>query len=64
MIEVYRDHLRIDLARFNGDTSWELAIPALYVIDQEGTVAYVGADPDYTRRPDPGDVLHALDSLG
>lgn len=60
---VYRDRLRIDLPHFNGDGSWELAIPATYVVDSGGRVAYVGADPDYTRRPEPTDLIPVLERL-
>ena len=63
LIEVYRDHLNIDLVRFNGDESWELAIPATYVLTPEGDVAHVSADPDYTRRPEPAEMLEVLDAL-
>lgn len=62
--DVYRNDLRIDLSRFNGDPSWELAVPATYVVGRDGTVAYVGADPDYTRRPEPAELLPVLDGLG
>ncbi len=61
---VYRDHFRIDLGRFNGDTTWELAIPATYVIGQDGIVAYAAADADYTRRPEPSELLPVLEALG
>ena len=60
---VYRDPLRIDLQRFNGDATWELAIPATYVVDSRGNVAYAAADPDYTRRPEPTDLITVLDRL-
>jgi len=58
--ELYLEGLKLDLCRFNGDESWELPIPATYVIDQDGTVVYASADPDYTRRPEPTEVLAAL----
>lgn len=61
--EVYRDHLNIDLARFNGDASWELPVPATYVLDREGRAAYVGASADYTRRPEPTDLIPVLEGL-
>jgi peroxiredoxin len=52
--------LKIDLTRFNGDESWELPVPATYVVNQDGTIIYASADPDYTRRPEPTEVLAAL----
>jgi len=50
----------LDLARFNGDESWELPIPASFVIGTDGTFAFAQADPDYTRRPEPADVIAAI----
>ena len=60
---VYLKHLRIDVARFNGDATWELAIPATYVVDQDGMVAYSAADADYTRRPEPTELIEVVDGL-
>ena len=57
---LYRDTLGIDLARFNGDESWELPLSATFVIDRTGTIAYASADADYTVRAEPEDVLAAI----
>lgn len=62
--EVYRNDLRIDLRRFNGDPSWELAVPATYIVGPDGVVAYAEADPDYTRRPEPTELLAGLEGMG
>ena len=51
------------LPDFNGDESWELPIPARIVIDPEGIVRSVDADPDYTRRPEPESTLETLRGL-
>ena len=61
--DVYRDHLRIDLARFNGDSTWELPIPATYVVGQDGVVEWAGVDVDYTQRPEPEGLLEVLDGM-
>ena len=61
--DVYRDHLRIDLARFNGDSTWELPIPATYLVGRDGVVAWAGVDVDYTRRPEPRGLLEVLDGM-
>jgi peroxiredoxin len=50
----------IDLVAANGDESWTLAVPAGYIVDQEGMVRYAAVDPDYTRRPEPEETLTAL----
>jgi peroxiredoxin len=49
-----------DLAVRNGDPSWQLPVPARFVIDAEGIVRSVEADPDYTHRPEPESTLVAL----
>ncbi len=58
--QVYVDVFDLDLARFNGDESWELPIPATFIIDRDGRIVYASADPDYTVRPEPGEVLAAI----
>lgn len=57
---LYLDTFRIDLVRFNGDESWELPVPATFVIDRGGTIVYASADPDYHVRPEPSEVLAAI----
>jgi peroxiredoxin len=57
---LYLDPFEIDLARFNGDESWELAMPATFVIATDGTIAYAAVDPDYHVRPEPAEVLAAI----
>jgi peroxiredoxin len=52
-----------DLARFNGDDSWTLPMPARFVISQEATVYWVSADPDYTIRPEPAETIECLKRL-
>ena len=50
----------VNLPFLNGEASWELAIPATYIADGQGTVVYASADPDYTRRPEPEELLAHL----
>lgn len=59
---LYED-LGLDLPAFNGDSSFDLPVPATYVIDKVGMVRLAFVDPDYTRRLDPSDVLSVLRSL-
>jgi len=58
--EVYVNGLRLDLSRMNGDESWELAIPATFIVDMDGMIVYSAAEPDYTRRPEATEVLAAI----
>ena len=43
----------VNLPFTNGDESWELPIPATYILDGDGTVLYASANEDYTERPEP-----------
>ncbi len=52
-----------DLTQFNGEESWTLPMPARYVIDQDSTIVYAEINPDYTSRPEPGDLFPVLDRL-
>ena len=52
-----------DLAIGNGEDSWTLPMPARYVIGTDGVIAYAEVNPDYTRRPDPGELLPVLRRL-
>lgn len=46
--------------KFNGDDSWELPIPATFVLDRGGVVRLRYLDPDYRRRLEPAEILRAL----
>jgi len=50
----------INLPFANGDQSWELPIPATYILDKNGTVFYASANEDYTERPEPAEIFHRL----
>ncbi len=50
----------VNLPFTNGYESWELPIPATYIIDRDGTILYASANEDYTERPEPSDILRAL----
>jgi peroxiredoxin len=52
----------VNLPFVNGDDSWELPIPAVYVIDRDGSVLYAFAKEDYTERPEPEDVVRFLNA--
>ncbi|HEX3352262.1 MAG TPA: peroxiredoxin-like family protein [Terriglobales bacterium] len=48
----------INLPFANGDDSWELPIPATFILDGDGTVLYAAANEDYTERPEPGEIIY------
>ncbi len=53
-----------DLAKFNGDESWTLPVPARFVIDRGGIIRATDIDADYTQRPEAEKTLDDLRSLG
>jgi peroxiredoxin len=59
LIELYKQ-LKNDLPTFNDDPSWTLPMPARYVIGQDGVILYSEVNPDYTRRPEPEDMIPVL----
>jgi peroxiredoxin len=61
--EVYQ-RVFVNLPFVNGDASWELPIPATYVINRDSTIVYAAASPDYTERPEPRDILQTLAPSG
>lgn len=63
LVELYKA-LKNDLPAVNGDPSWTLPMPARYVVGQDGTILYSEVNPDYTRRPEPADMLAALGRSG
>jgi peroxiredoxin len=45
------------------DASWRLPLPAVFVIDRTNTITFAEAHADFRVRPEPADVLAALDQL-
>jgi peroxiredoxin len=50
----------VNLPFINGDESWELPIPATYVVDRDGTILFAAVNPDYKERPEPEEILDRL----
>ena len=53
----------LDVPASNGDDSWELPVPATYVIDRSAIVVAAHVDKDYTKRMEPEQVLTSLRNL-
>ncbi len=53
----------VDLPKVNGDDSWTLPMPARIIIDQQGIIRSMDADPDYTVRADPQRTLEILKGI-
>jgi len=54
---VYRDVLKLNIQAINEANCWQLPIPARFVIDGNGVIRDVKADPDYRYRPEPSEVF-------
>lgn len=70
LVHVLPEYLRpvyekfgIDLPAANGDDTFELPLPATYVIAKDGTIRFAHVELDYTKRAEPKDVLAALAKL-
>jgi peroxiredoxin len=63
LIEIYKTVGGIDLTVINADDSWTLPMPARSVIAPDGTIIYAEVNPDYTKRPDPCELLPVLERL-
>ena len=50
----------VNLPFNNGDDSWELPIPATFIVDCDGTMLYASANEDYTERPEPSDIIRVM----
>jgi len=50
----------VNLPFLNGDSSWELPIPATYILERDGAALYASVHPDYTRRPEPEEIICRL----
>ncbi|VAW74629.1 AhpC/Tsa family protein GSU0066 [hydrothermal vent metagenome] len=53
----------IDVPAANGDESYDLPIPATYVIDTTGTITAHFVNKDYTQRMEPEDIIAALKTI-
>jgi len=60
---LYLEKFGLNLEKYNGAGRWELPVPATYVLDRGGNVRAGEADPDYTVRMEPSDVVTALRSI-
>lgn len=50
----------IDLDTFNGNSKWELPIPARFVADNSKIIRAADVNADYTLRPEPAETTEAL----
>lgn len=58
--ELYHS-FNLDVAKHNGNTAYELPMPATYIINSEGKITYSFVPEDYTQRLEPTQILQHLD---
>lgn len=51
------------LSEKNGDDSFEVPLPATFMVDQKGIVRNVYVQPDYFQRVEPGEILQWIKAL-
>ena len=57
--EIY-SQFGLDITKHNGNSDFELPMPATFVLDKEGKVTYRFVNEDYTKRAEILDILNAL----
>jgi peroxiredoxin len=50
----------VDLDAVNAGSSWHVPVPASYVVGRDGVIRHAFADPDWSRRAEPAQLLEAL----
>lgn len=53
----------VDLAKSNGDASNELPVPATFIVEPSGRIAFAHYDPDWSARLEPSTLLAALEKV-
>jgi len=61
--DLYVGKWGFDLSRQMADGSWDLPIPATFVLDADLVVRAAWVDSNYMRRTDPDDILAAVQAL-
>ena len=51
------------LPEHNADGTWALPVPARFVVDRAGIIRHAAFNADYTRRPEPSELLDQLAEL-
>jgi len=49
-VKIYKDQYQVDLEKASGQTHHNLPIPAVYIINADGTIGFSYSSPDYKVR--------------
>ena len=58
--ELYKNELKLDLAKNNSVDKSELPIPATYVVGKDKKIIYAFVNLDYTQRAEPSEIINIL----
>ncbi len=53
----------LDVAKYNSMEKPELPISATYVVNKKGEIVFAHVEPDYKKRPDPDEIVTALQKI-
>jgi peroxiredoxin len=57
----YYRSILVNIPFINGESSWRLPVPATFVIDRNGVIAWSQGHADFRVRPEPKEVLKVLE---
>lgn len=52
-----------DIPKFNGNDSWDLPIPATYIVNTDGKIVHAFVNADYTQRMEPAEIISKLKEM-
>ena len=52
------------LPGYNGDESWELPMPATYIVRPDGKISFARVDVDWRQRPEPQEICEHINHKG
>jgi peroxiredoxin len=52
-----------DIPKYNDDESWDIPIPATYIVNTDGKIAHAFVNADYTKRMEPTEIISKLKEL-
>jgi peroxiredoxin len=59
----YYQQWGFDLPKVNGDGSYQLPVPATYIINTDKKITACYVNKNYTQRMEPSDILTALQNI-
>jgi peroxiredoxin len=61
--KIYRQKFELDLPKLTANQTWELPVPATYILDSDGIIQGRFVEMDYTQRMPSTEIIKVLQSL-